>query len=234
MLQHRKDITDNLELFVTSQGYAIGSQTRKRHSLDSFVLVYQNLGGTKDNIKIEINYSLRSHVFSPELRNIRVIQVSPPLHVLTLNPIELFSAKINALLSRAAARDLYDTYNMIRADFFAPAQIQILRKCIIFYTAISQDTIPEAYDFSRVEKISFRKIQTDLLPVITKGTYIDIKQMKDTVIHFLESVLVLSEEEKEFLTAFKYKSYKPELLFKDDATISNVTNHPMALWKMMN
>jgi predicted nucleotidyltransferase component of viral defense system len=179
MLQHRKNITDNLELFVTSQGYAIGSQTRKRHSLDSFVLVYQNLGGTKDNIKIEINYSLRSHVFSPELRNIRVIQVSPPLHVLTLNPIELFSAKINALLSRAAARDLYDTYNMIRADFFAPAQIQILRKCIIFYTAISQDTIPEAYDFSRIEKISFRKIQTDLLPVITKGTYIDIKHMKE-------------------------------------------------------
>ena len=32
------------------------------HSLYSYVYEYINSGGVKDNIKIEINYSLRSHI----------------------------------------------------------------------------------------------------------------------------------------------------------------------------
>lgn len=41
------------------------------------------------------------------------------IKIQTLDPIELFVAKANALLTRAAARDLYDFYNMISVNLFA-------------------------------------------------------------------------------------------------------------------
>ena len=40
--------------------------------LDSFVYEYQNAGGIKDNLKIEINYMLRCHVLAPVRRTVNL------------------------------------------------------------------------------------------------------------------------------------------------------------------
>lgn len=234
MLATRQAISADLDLYCMSEGYVIGPQTRRKHSLDSFVLLYQNLGGVRDNIKIEINYSLRSHIFNPEQRKIRSSVSDSDQYVLSLNPMEIFASKINALLSRSAARDLYDTYNMITTKLFDQVQLQMLRKCIVFYTAVSQEHILETYDLTRIDTITFRKIQTDLFPVVQKSLYIDIDHMKSTVKGFLVDLLQLTENEKKFLTLFKMKIFTPELVFDDPATISNIAGHPMVVWKMMN
>lgn len=98
-------------------------------------------------------------------------------HLITvLHPVELFAAKINALLSRAAARDLYDTYNMINLGLFSKDEHEMLRKSVIFYTAISQEEIPERYDVNAIDRITIRKIRTDLLPVIQKGEFIELEK----------------------------------------------------------
>jgi len=78
--------------------------------------------------------------------------------VYCLQPIEIFAAKINALLSRAAAQDLYDTYNMIRSDLFGDSEQAILRKAVVFYTTVSQEEIPDTYNIDRIEMITSRKI----------------------------------------------------------------------------
>jgi len=230
----RQAISADLDLYIMSEGYSIGPQTKRKHSLDSFVLLYQNLGGVRDNIKIEINYSLRSHIFHPEQRKIKSSVSANDQYVLSLNPVEIFAAKINALLSRSAARDLYDTYNMITTNFFDQVQLQMLRKCIVFYTAVSQEFILETYDLTRIDTITFRKIQTDLLPVIQKSMYVDIDHMKSTVKEFLVNLLQLTDNEKKFLSLFKAKTFRPELVFDDSAIIANIAGHPMVAWKMMN
>jgi len=51
--------------------------------------------------------------------------------------MEIFASKINALLSRVAARDLYDTHNLIHYGLFDESQYELLRKSVVFYTAIS-------------------------------------------------------------------------------------------------
>jgi len=234
MLVMRQAISADLDLYIMSEGYSIGPQTKRKHSLDSFVLLYQNLGGVRDNIKIEINYSLRSHIFHPEQRKIKSSVSANDQYVLSLNPVEIFAAKINALLSRSAARDLYDTYNMITTNFFDQVQLQMLRKCIVFYTAVSQEFILETYDLTRIDTITFRKIQTDLLPVIQKSMYVDIDHMKSTVKEFLVNLLQLTDNEKKFLSLFKAKTFRPELVFDDSAIIANIAGHPMVAWKMMN
>lgn len=109
---------------MQTQGYGLSSQSKSRHSLDSFAFTYINLGGMRDNIKVEINYSLRSHLFEPENRPVLFDAIHMEHLITVLRPVELFAAKINALLSRAAARDLYDTYNMIKFGVFLKRNMQ--------------------------------------------------------------------------------------------------------------
>ena len=125
MMLRRKEISENLKLYMHTQGYTLIPQSKSRHSLDSFVFSYINLGGIKDNIKVEINYSLRSHLFEPEDKQVLPDVIDTKNVITVLQPIELFAAKINALLSRAAARDLYDTYNMIRAGLFQNEEYEL-------------------------------------------------------------------------------------------------------------
>lgn len=233
MMNQRKQISDELNVYMQTQGYVLSPQSKSRHSLDSFVFSYVNLGGMRDNIKIEINYSLRSHLFEPEDKLILADVILTDNMITVLHPIELFAAKINALLSRAAARDLYDTYNMVRLELFQKADFELLRKSIVFYTAISQEEIPEKYDVNTIDRISIRKIRSDLLPVIQKGEFVDLEKIKSNVKDFLSGLMVLTSEEEEFLKQFKEKRYRPELLFDDERIIKRIEKHPMALWKML-
>ncbi len=232
MLRQREKITEEIRIYMATQGYSLSPRSRTRHSLDSFVFVYQNLGGMNDNIKVEINYSLRSHIFMPEHRSIVTDAIPAGGMVFSILPIELFAAKINALLSRAAARDLYDTYNMIHYGLFDESEYELLRKSVVFYTAISQEEIPKEYTTSRIDAITSRKIMTDLLPVIRKGEFVELGDIKHTVKDFIEKLLVLTDDEKSFMNAFSKKRYRPELLFDDEEILRQIKNHPMVIWKM--
>ena len=234
MMSTREHIREDIKIYMSTQGYAISPRSKAYHSLDSFVFTYTNLGGMNDNIKIEINYSLRAHIFEPSLRKIWVLGVNSDALIKTLPPMELYAAKINALIGRAAARDLYDIHNMINFGLFDESEYPLLRKCVVFYTAISQDEIPDEYDFKRFNAITNRKIKTDLLPVIQKGEFFELENVKITVAEFLKELLVLEDNERKFLDEFKAKKYRPELLFDDTDILDRIREHPMALWKIQN
>lgn len=234
MTRAREQIRDDIKIYMATQGYATSPQSKSYHSLDSFVFTYINLGGMNDNIKIEINYSLRAHIFVPSLREISVPGIAGNALISTLLPMELFAAKINALLGRAAARDLYDIHNMIKFGLFDECELPLLRKCVVFYTAISQEKIPSEYDFKRFNAITSRRIKTDLLPVLQKGEFFDLAYVKNEVSVFLKELLVLEEDERKFLSEFKEKRYVPELIFADKGILDRIKSHPMALWKIRN
>lgn len=232
MLAQRSDITNDLTLYMQTQGYSLSPQSKNRHSLDSFVFTYTNLGGMRDNIKVEINYSLRCHLFELKEATILTDVIYLENSITVLPALELFAAKINALLSRTAARDLYDTYNMIQLRLFDENELTLLRKAVVFYTAISQEEIPKAYEIDTIDRITMRKIRADLLPVIQKGEFIELEQIKADVKTFLSKLLVTTEREREFLELFSQKEYRPELLFDDSQIINRIQKHPMVLWKM--
>ena len=233
MLGQRELLTNEIKKYMASQGYTLSPQSKERHSLDSLVYTYRNLGEVNDNIKIEINYSLRSHIFEPINRRIAIDKLELSGKVLCLKPMELFAAKINALLSRAAVRDLYDVHNMIKSDLFSDER-ELFRKCIIAYTVISQETVPESYDLARIDTITLKKVKSDLLPVIQKGEHVPLDEIKHTVIDYLTELLKMTDDEKAFLTAFKNCEFKPELLFKEQGIIDRLKRHPMIEWKLRN
>lgn len=227
----REEMSFILEQQMESSGYERSIVKSKRyHTLDSFVYYYTNAGQVRDNIKVEINYSLRSHPLPLQVQPLKTLGIFKPVNVLSLAPLEIFAAKTAALLSRAAVRDLYDINNMIYYRLIDKAQEALLRKCAVFYIAVSSDTIPNEIEFGKMEAITQYKVKTDLYPVIRKQERFDLEAAKTRVREYLSGLLTLSTDERLFLSAFQKNEYLPDLLFDGDI-LERVKNHPMALWK---
>lgn len=228
----RKQINSDILKYMTSQGYQLNPSSKNPHSLDSWVFYYLNSSGNKDNIKIEINYSMRNHVFEPIEKEVYMESLSLHLHVRTLTNLELFGSKIKALIERTAARDLYDVYNMLMLPVFSVSEQSLLRKIVILYLAIGGNTPPKTdFNFKAIDNLNFSQIKRKLIPVLKKSDKFEFEVAKSEVKTYLTTLMVLTDNEKLFLERFNQKIYQPELLFDELDIVGRINDHPMAIWK---
>ncbi len=220
----KKRLTD----YMWQEGYSL-ADSRDHFALTSFLFNYINNAGNRDNIKVEINFLDRCHVLPLEKKKVLTKGIVEDFEVLALNTTELYASKINALLSRATPRDLYDVNAMIENNVIKDTEL--LRKCLVFYNAIGGDYDIQTLDYKNVERLDYRKYKTQLKPVISKDDKFDIEKAKEIVIAYIKNLLVLTDGEKEFLSKLKDKTYAPELLFDNEEIVANIKNHPAALWR---
>ena len=223
--------TKRLTDYMWQEGYSLLESPREHYALLSFVFNYINNAGNRDNIKIEINFMDRCHILPLENRTV-LTSIIEPFDVLTLNIIELYASKINALLSRATPRDLYDTYSMIEKGIIDDHNL--LRKCLVFYNIIGGEQDIDKIDYSNIDALNFMKFKTQLKPVISKDDAFELEQAKKVVIRYLNDLIHLKENEQKFVDEFRQRKYKPELLFDKPELILNISSHPMALWRCKN
>jgi predicted nucleotidyltransferase component of viral defense system len=231
MFEKRRRISDSILKYMAMSGYELSPKSKSSHSLESYVFSYANTAGMKDNIKVEINYSLRSHILPLEQRPIETLDILDSFKVKSLASIEIFASKIVALLTRAAARDLYDINNLIYFGLFDETELPLLKKCIIFYYAIGGEAVSKNFSLEKIDELTEYKIRTDLYPVLRKKERFDLMVVKQKVINYLSVFCKLSDNEAEFLRTFKNGEYYPELLFGDAQILERIRNHPMAIWK---
>ena len=231
MLAKRALIMEHIGKYMAAGGYSLSEKSKHYHALDSFVYEYQNAGGGRDNLKIEINYMLRCHVLDVRRRPVKLPWLNQDLTVLSVAPIEIFASKIVALMDRSAPRDLYDLHNMLKFGLFDESEQELLRKCVVFYSTIGTEETPTKFSFDKIAAIRQGQIKTDLLPVLRNSVFFDVKAAQNECIGYLKELLVLDGQEEAFLQQFKEKRYQPELLFSDKATLARISRHPMALWK---
>jgi len=231
MMATRSIINDRIEKFMKANGYLLSPKSKQYHALDSFVYEYSNSGGMKDNIKVEINYMLRCHVLETEQRHFESSWEPIGVSVLSVAPIEIFASKIVALINRTAPRDLYDIYNLVKFGLIDESEEPLLRKCVVFYSAIGAESPPFEFQFNMIDQVTQNRIKTDLYPVLRNKDKFDLKTAQMQVKAWLESLLKLEDNEQEFLDAFRNKTYQPELLFESTEIVERIRNHPMALWK---
>ncbi|MGL4520391.1 MAG: nucleotidyl transferase AbiEii/AbiGii toxin family protein [Phocaeicola sp.] len=231
MLAIRESINKEILDYMFTQGYTLSPNTKNPHSLDSWAFYYQNAANNRDNIKIDINYSMRHHIYPVNIAQTKV-EFLPSTEIRAVHPIELFGSKIKALIERTAARDLYDVYNMISNSVFAEVDLKMLRKSILFYLAIGGSYSPKLeYSFDAIDKLKFPQIRAHLIPVLRKSEQFDFEEAKRTVKEFLTSLVAFTDEEKRFIEEFNSNNYVPELLFDDKEIIQRIKLHPMAIWK---
>ena len=65
MLVTREKITSLINDHMETEGFQLSKGSRFTHSLDAFYYQYQNAGGNRDMIKMELNYSWRAHILEP-------------------------------------------------------------------------------------------------------------------------------------------------------------------------
>lgn len=231
MLAYRQQINLDILNYLFSQDYALNPNTKNPHSLDSWSFYYQNAVGNKDNIKIEINYSMRNHVY-PIVKVDTAINYLKSVNIQSLAPLELFGSKIKALIERTAARDLYDVYGMINQSIFSGVELDALRKVVIFYLAIGGSTAPKtSYNVETINNFDFSSIKAQLIPVLRKTEHFDFEQAKRLVKEFMTRLLVLTDDEVKFVENFNKQLYTPELLFTNLDIVERIKDHPMAIWK---
>ena len=183
MLTFRQDINQEIFRYMESEEYKLAPSSKSPHTLDSWVFNYTNAVGNNDGIKIEINYSDRCHIL-PTIEASVSIPFLNDVKVCSLSPIELFATKINALIGRSAARDIYDVYNMIEHHIFhTKEELTLLRKATIFYLTVgssrkSDNTPIEFSSFPQIDKIRFPQIRSQLLPVLRHSEYFDFEKAK--------------------------------------------------------
>lgn len=231
MLSHREEIDKILKKYMIVNNYKLNEKSKNYFTLSSYVFNYTNFGGNTDNIKIEINYSLRNHVLPIENITLKSINYDKEFMVSTVSKIEIYASKTVALLSRGAARDLFDVYHMITNSLISINEIDLYKKCFVFYWAIGNDYPIKTINFLTIDSLTIHKIFTDLVPVLRGHEKFDLVSVKKIVKSFLSEVIVLNDLELEFINSFNNKEYNPELLFSNKF-LENIKNHPMALWKI--
>lgn len=230
MLVAREKITALIKAYMSAEGYQLSEGSRFMHSLDAFHYQYINAGGNRDMIKIELNYSLRVHILEPVYRRILPKAFDDSMMIRMVAPMEIFATKGNALINRAAARDLYDWGNMIQEGLFEEDR-DMFRKCFAFYATISAETVNRKFDTSAIDSLNFDRIRRDLFPVLNKRDNFMLEERKQQAKDYIARLMQLTEQEEEYMDRFIHKEYMPELLFDDKEIVERIQRHPMALWK---
>jgi predicted nucleotidyltransferase component of viral defense system len=234
MLAMRREINREILTYMSTQGYTLSPGTKNPHSLDSWVFYYRNVVNNKDNIKIEVNYSLRNHIFPLVMRSTSV-NFLPQVKIQVLTSVELFGSKIKALIERSATRDLYDVHEMLIMKIFDKQDFEMLHKTVLFYLAVGgSKKLEENYSFESIKKLKYSQIKSSLLPVLRKNEHFDFENAKEKVVDFLQSLLIFTSDEKTFIREFNNNHYCPELLFDDPLILERIKHHPMADWKTRN
>lgn len=230
MLRYRKQLDESLSGYCMKQGYALGK--RESYSLCSYELLYDTVTGSRDKIKLDINYLARCHVFEP-----METPVSHPffkdthIKVFHLQAIEIFGSKMGAFFERTKPRDLYDLYSLSQSELMkSDEEKTLLRKCAVFYSTIGNDSSEDwlGRNIDRLTQMNFSKIRSQLLPMlrIKAGAYPKAK-IEDAAADFVKAVMQLDEADREFIERFQSGDYRPELLF--GTQMKHLEHHPMAL-----
>lgn len=232
MLREREHINQALGSYCLEHGYS--KTDRNSFALDSLSLLYTTTTGSRDKIKLDINYHNRCHIFE----GVETVISYPfkmnekPLSVLHVAVVELFAGKIKAFYDRCKPRDIYDVYSLARSAIFSTDEERdLLRKSIVFYSTLGNTDNPEVLnkDINHILDMPFQDIKTQLLPMlhIHAGKY-PKDEINHAVIDYLSSLMLLHEQEKQYIDEFYRGNYNPHLLFNDEIAV-RLLSHPIAI-----
>lgn len=226
MLKSRENIDKILTKIFTMNGYEI--EKTKRYALLQYNLKYTNNAGNIDRIKVEINFMERVPVFEIAEKKISIFDI-PEFKVRTYRLEELFATKLRALLTRTAPRDMFDIYILLKSGL--KLDERALKKCFIFYFCLAQDF--RKLDMESIGRIDSLEIKKFLLPLMEKGTRIDMDNISKKVNEFVSRMLVLNENEHKFIERFyEQKIADLDLLFEDMRYNTQLKEHPMIEWRL--
>lgn len=215
--------------YMLNNNYQLNLKSRKNHILTSMIFSYTAESGSKDNIKLDINYINRFHIFPLQYKKIENRVFKSNIEILTLATEELFGSKLNALVDRTTARDLYDIYTLFTSN--TQLDYDQMVNSYIFYNLLITQTNPIKLNYDFLNKITNKKYKTQLKPLLSFDDSFDLDKAKTLVQEKLKILITENPNRKVYIQNFINGIYTPDILFSADTT-KRIINHPMVLWKI--
>ncbi len=226
MLADREVIAKTLGRIYRSSGYQ--EDRRDEHLLLQSILWYTNAAGNRGRINVEINFGLRVPVLNTMRRQVVHFFDLPLVSVRTLQPDELFAAKIVALLDRQTPRDLFDVHMLTtRTEVI---RTNVLRRLVVFFSCIATDDARRTLK-NDIVHITQRNVRNNLFPMLRKRVDWDHPAIITGVKEFLAPIVAWFPESEEFIDRFYQGEYVPRLLFHGIQVNDQIQSHPVAAWK---
>lgn len=112
MLRERPELEDALGRLLASQGYQIRRQPEE-HAGGKWIVRHASVLGGQGALEIDLNYMMREPLFGAERMASVRLGAARAEDVLVVDRHEIVAGKLVALLSRRAARDLFDARRIL-------------------------------------------------------------------------------------------------------------------------
>jgi predicted nucleotidyltransferase component of viral defense system len=234
--KERPEIVNAISRLCRGMGLNPGSQP-DQHAGGKWHLNYPGHITASGNLEVDLNFLQRVPLWPTTLGDSVAVGKHQAKNVRIMDIHELAAGKLTALLSRTAARDLFDAASL--ADL-KTLDIEKLRLAFVVYGSGSRT------DWRTVTTkditVDPKDIENRLVPMLsetavptTKDLHPWISNLSEKAHRFLEKVLPLSGPELAFLERLlESGEIEPDLLTKDAALAGKIQTAPGILWKAKN
>jgi len=218
------------------EGYAI-NRTPSEHAGGKFLLRYESAVTPTGILQLDLNFMLRVPLWPVSLRDSFSVGSYSSSGIPMLDVHEIAAGKLAALLSRRAARDLYDTHRLLQSGLLDSDK---LRLAFVIYGAINR----KDWRTVKSDDVGFdlRDLENQLVPVLRSDALSHVVDRKtwarslvDECRLGLSAVLPFQNNEIEFLDLIlDHGEVRPDLLTADPDMQERISTHPGILWKVLN
>lgn len=207
------------------------------HAGGKWRLTYVGSTGSPGNLELDVNFMLRTPLWSPQIADCRPVGSFRAAPVTVLDLHELAAGKLAALLSRSANRDIYDAHRLL----VAPALDHLrLRLAFVVYGGMNRK------DWRTVSPEDVKGdpagARHDLVPMLRAGAAPargEVAAWLDRLVaecrERLAVVLPLRARELEFLERLNGAGDLAPMVLTDDAAMQAILrDHPGLKWKALN
>ena len=236
MLAERPKVEQAIAAVCGRQDFAI-QRVPEDHAGGKWRLRYDSALGQGGNVEVDLNFMFRIPLWPVAVRDSRPVGSHSASGITLMDEHELAAGKLAALLSRHAARDLFDVHSFLTRATYDAAR---LRLAFIVYGAINR----KDWRSASVDDIGFEthELRSTLVPVLRTGHLAARDTLEQWVARMVEEtrasfsvLLPLNDSEREFLDRLlDHGQIEPSLLTDDTDLALRILHHPGLLWKAQN
>ncbi len=236
MLKERPKVEEALRAVCSREGFVV-RRFPDEHAGGKWSLRYESAIGKGGDLEIDLNFMFRTPLWPIVAQDSRSVGSYKIQQIPVLDILEIAGGKLTALLARHAARDLFDTHQLLLQGNLDRER---LRLAFIVYGAMNR----KDWRTVSVDDLRFDpgEIENQLLPILRREFLSNIARPTEWARRLVEEcqdslkiVLPFSEPELEFLNrVLDYGEIQPLLLTSDNNLAECIRHHPLLEWKAKN
>jgi predicted nucleotidyltransferase component of viral defense system len=236
MLEERPKVDNAMRAVCQREGFMV-RQSPTEHAGGKWLLRYESAFGQGANLTVDLNFMFRIPLWAVTPFDSRLLGSFRAEKIPLLDLHEIAAGKLCALLSREAARDLFDAHQLLTQKTLERDR---LRLAFIVYGAMNRKdwrTVSE-------EDISYgaAELANELIPVLRTDALSEVHASETWVARLIQEcrraisiVLPFTKNEREFLDHLLDRGeIYPSLITDDEEMMKKIQNHPGLQWKALN